>query len=377
MGGDLRKLAISAAFTAAALVAAAPVVAASFRPERLVVPSIVHQVIVGGEAEDDPVIKRTVVHLLRKTSKGTGNCTAAAIAPRVLLTAAHCFINKSSDQKIKAGKRTIKVTGYIAHPGFKYERPTTLNGVRIGAKTENDIAIVFLARDLAGDDETFGLLSNKTPISVDFLVGIEVMLSGYGMTKPDDRSTLGSLRSVEARMEEWGDTNSLAFGSFNTCQGDSGGPAYATRNGKHIIVGVSSTANCEDRGAYTRVSDYADWIVQKVRAQGYAIEEPVQVIDGGFGRAENPAVDSASLPTSEPDAERNDTPPPTGKADPVQPEPPGFPKPGLYASKDDCIAEGGSQRQSEYGPACALRVGCQLQMEASMARWNEACDNLY
>jgi hypothetical protein len=81
-----------AVFTAATLAAAAPAVAASFRPERLVVSSVVHQVIVGGEAEDDPVIKRTVVHLLRKTSKGTGNCTAAAIAPRVLLTTAHCFI---------------------------------------------------------------------------------------------------------------------------------------------------------------------------------------------------------------------------------------------------------------------------------------------
>lgn len=439
-----------AAFTAAALAAAAPSSAGGLRPERPIVPSIVHQVIVGGEAENDPVIKRTVVQLLRKTKAGTGNCTAAAIAPRVLLTAAHCFMDKSNDHKIKSGKGTTKVAGYIAHPGFKYEKPTTVNGTRIGAKTENDIAVVFLARDVARRDETFGLLGKETPISIDDMDGVEVTLSGYGMTKPDDRSTLGELRSIDAGMEEMGDTNLLAFGFFNTCQGDSGGPAYAARNGKRIVVGVSSTADCEGRGQFTRVSDYADWIVEQVRARGYEIDDPVRVDGQGFGlpavpddkatpEAVGTSVDEsgggdspleirlpAEYPTSGSYATRADC-ESAGEAwnaaeqkrcngldiggtachvnrnyvqtnwrascelmqeqvaarvslesaVPDRSDPPGFPKPGLYASKDDCIAEGETWRQSEYGPACSQRIGCQQQMAASMTRWNEACDNAH
>ena len=58
-------------------------------------------------------------------------------------------------------------------------------------------------------------------------------------------------------------------GGKDTCQGDSGGPmAQRTSSGAYVLIGITSfgrgCARANTPGVYTRVSNYVDWIQQKV-----------------------------------------------------------------------------------------------------------------
>lgn len=345
-----------AAIAAIALAAAAQPLTAGFRPERPDAPSLVHKVIVGGEAENDPAIKRTVVQLFSKSETGDRSvkrCTGAQIAKGVILTAAHCLPDNGVVRfGYSGGKHVLEASSWVKHPDYYLER----NGEKIEDienvdNIENDIAVLFFKMKKSDEKHYFRLPSEDTLTSA--TGGPEMTLSGYGNTDtdPDNKAKRHKLRTVNALIEKEEGQRIAVSGYHGTCQGDSGGPMYVTSNGERFVLGVSSRSNCLDVSIYTRVAAYADWIVEQVRAHGYEIHDPVRLLDEGFkGRK---------------------------SVDPGQVLPPGFPKPGSYSSRDECVSAWEARQLSEFGPACALRVGCQLQMEASMTLWKETCDSIH
>jgi hypothetical protein len=190
---------------------------------------------------------------------GTLLCTATLVAPRVLLTAAHCVPEGATPDAffgstpLGGGGTSIPVIATTRHPGFD---PTTLT---------NDVAMALLADAAPAGATPWPLPSAALDASS---VGLPLRLVGFGATGPGDSTapekrvgttTLASLTTTE-----------LAFGPSpsQTCTGDSGGPAFATIGGVEAIVGVTSSGDpqCDQSARDVRVDANASFIVPWLQA---------------------------------------------------------------------------------------------------------------
>ncbi|ETV64974.1 hypothetical protein H257_18216 [Aphanomyces astaci] len=217
-----------------------------------------HEIVNGTEV---PVGKYTYVTGLRKTDISSSSCGASLIAPKVVLTAAHCAGSWATYASIgshylsgnKDGER-IKIVKQTTHPKFNADT------------MDYDFAIFEL--------ETASAIA---PVKLNWVEdaasapGIVSWVRGFGTTKSG-----GSQSPVllEADVKIWSNADcQKALGSYgdilpsqlcaggadkDTCQGDSGGPLTITRNGVEYVAGLTSWGiGCADPGlpgVYSRVS---------------------------------------------------------------------------------------------------------------------------
>lgn len=200
-------------------------------------------------------------------------CTAAKVAPRMLLTAAHCVLDPATVSVLYGEGSTISLsadpaTGYAAHEVAKvHVHPSWLSAcdetycgaASVTAKLDApDVAVIELARDL---DDVPEAVVDPTPLRS----GDRVTILGYGCTegvhRPDARAR-ASLAWAEARIVPadralhegspvstkdvpvfsrlYAQTPGPALSGAGLCPGDSGGPLYAERDGALVVVGVNS-----------------------------------------------------------------------------------------------------------------------------------------
>lgn len=223
--------------------------------------------IVGGEITD---IKKHPWQVALRTS--TGFCGGTLIAPRWVLTAAHCFdAGRAIDdvRGVKGGATRLNEGGDWAsaeqvhvHAGY------------VPATKENDIALVKIKSGQSGT-KIIAMIAAGGSVAANE----ELEITGWGHTAEGgeessdlllarvpavDTATCNAPDSYNGRVMANMMCAGLVVGGVDTCQGDSGGPLVQRRSSGPLLVGVVSwgdgCAVAKKYGIYTRVAQYRDWI---------------------------------------------------------------------------------------------------------------------
>jgi len=185
-------------------------------------------------------------------------CTGTVIAPRVVLTAAHCLrggplvgLNRFVLGRTASTPQVdLPIERIVPHPD--YDRETLANDIGV-AILGQDAPVEPMALAAAAMDATW--------------VGREVELVGYGVTALGTE-TGGKKRSVVIPIATVTGTQfSYTYEHGGACVGDSGGPAIVRdAEGRITVAGVTSHGDtaCARFGVETRVDVYSDFIAREI-----------------------------------------------------------------------------------------------------------------
>ncbi len=220
--------------------------------------------VVGGEPIDATSYPATGALVMGAADEALLVCTATLIAPRALLTAAHCGADDPSNPPdftlsadvsgVPPALRLRAKRAYV-NPAYDVQSQGSLH----------DLAIVELDAPVGSVAPESVLSSQSAPGAL--RSGNVVELVGYGSTSASD-DALGAKNAAQAPITSVGvDEMTIGGpGEAQNCEGDSGGPSFVVdAAGARRIAGVvSRSANeateCVDGSIHTRVDAYADWI---------------------------------------------------------------------------------------------------------------------
>jgi secreted trypsin-like serine protease len=209
----------------------------------------------------------------RRAARGVF-CGGAVVAPRVIVTAAHCLEDVPSARGVDvvvgrtrlsgSGGQRVRASRLLLHPGYDTN------------KVVNDLALVQLSQPVA----TAPLATGAPELAA---VGTRATTAGWGRIAEDGPTsdplrfarlpvrTTAACRRVHGAIRE---ATQLCAGTaaagVDSCQGDSGGPLFVGGGDAARLIGIVSYGiGCgrkDKPGVYTRVSGYADWLAQNVEA---------------------------------------------------------------------------------------------------------------
>jgi secreted trypsin-like serine protease len=198
-------------------------------------------------------------------------CTATALAPELVLTAAHCVIGPHKRAvKVYQTGQSIPVRSAQAHPHFNFASYAA-------SRATADVALVKLVAPLPAIVAPAALAPSRR-----VAVGETLTIAGFGVTV--DRTPIGLGVPREAPLTVTGKPGSLQIrlvdpktrdhrAGLGACVGDSGGPAFETgADGRRRVIAVVSwttAPNDEDGcGGLTGLTPlllYRDWIVETAK----------------------------------------------------------------------------------------------------------------
>lgn len=232
--------------------------------------------IVGGGTPQADGVARAVVTIVG--SRGNF-CTGSLIAPKLVLTVAHC-VQPGADYKIvdrgpDGQSQLLNVRTVAIHPSFNMQ---AMQAHRATA----DVALLQLDIPLKGKS-TVSIGAPNIPIRV----GGRFVIAGIGVSMPGDGKSGGLTRvaglvatgqpgTLQIRLVD-PVTNGVRDG-IGACTGDSGGPVFEDKPNGSVLVGVISwstgpngAAGCGGLTGVTPLTLYRDWILQTARSWGAAL----------------------------------------------------------------------------------------------------------
>jgi hypothetical protein len=238
--------------------------------------SVPAHAIVGGGVPQTDGVARSVVTIVG--SRGNF-CTGALIAPKLVLTVAHC-VQPGADHKIVeygADKQPSlqDVKTVAVHPGFNMQ-------TMLAHRATADVALLLLnAPAKAKVPSTLGMPN------IPIVVGSRFTIAGIGVTVRGDGKSGGTIRI--AGLVATGKPGTLQIrlvdpvgqgtrDGLGACTGDSGAPVFEDQQSGPAIIGVVSwstgpngSAGCGGLTGVTPLTLYRDWILQTARQWGMGL----------------------------------------------------------------------------------------------------------
>jgi hypothetical protein len=235
--------------------------------------SSAYAVMRGEVARNPNGLRQSVVRV--ESSRGE-LCSGAVIARDLVLTAAHCLIDRAGYRVVAIDRKfrphVVRAIAAAMHPAFVAgTTPRSQPGVDLGiVKLERPLGPEFVPLD----PRRAGSIASGEPVEI----------AGFGVTAEGKKSTarvlrqtqlvsLGTLQVANRVVVTADGERRAAVSGAGACRGDSGGPILRGGPGGYELVGIvswSSGALLEQRStacggltAVTPVAEHASWIASR------------------------------------------------------------------------------------------------------------------